>query len=87
MTAKKVAIVTAAGRGIGAAIAEELASVGYSLALMSPSGKANELAQALGGVGLTGSVTQPEDLQKLVELVMEQYGRIDGVVNHTGHPP
>jgi NAD(P)-dependent dehydrogenase (short-subunit alcohol dehydrogenase family) len=87
MTAKKVAIVTAAGRGMGAAIAKELAAAGYSLALMSPSGTASELAQSLGGVGLTGSVTEPDDLQKLVELAMDRYGQIDGVVNHTGHPP
>jgi NAD(P)-dependent dehydrogenase (short-subunit alcohol dehydrogenase family) len=87
MTVKRVAIVTAAGRGMGAAIAKELAAAGYSLALMSPSGTANELAQSLGAVGLTGSVTQPDDLQKLVELAMERYGQIDAVVNHTGHPP
>lgn len=87
MTAKKVAIVTAAGRGIGAAIAQELAAAGYSLALMSPSGAASELAQSLQGVGLAGSVTELDDLQKLVELALERYGQIDAVVNHTGHPP
>lgn len=87
MTPLKVAIVTAAGRGMGAAIARELASTGYRLALMSPSGAAAELAQELGGVGLAGSVTEPTDLQRLVDLAMEQYGQIDAVVNHTGHPP
>jgi NAD(P)-dependent dehydrogenase (short-subunit alcohol dehydrogenase family) len=87
MTTKKVAIVTAAGRGIGAAIARELAAVGYELALMSPSGSAAELAQSLGGLGLAGSVTNPADLERLVDQTMQQYGRIDAVVNHTGHPP
>ena len=87
MTEKKVAIVTAAGRGMGAAIAEELAAAGYELALMSPSGAAAELAQTLNGLGLTGSVTEVADLQKLVEQTMARYGRIDAVVNHTGHPP
>ncbi len=87
MTIKKVAIVTAAGRGMGAAIAKELAAAGYELALMSPSGAAEELAQSLGGLGLTGSVTNPADLQRLVDQTMQQYGRIDAVVNHTGHPP
>ena len=45
----KVAIVTAAGRGMGAAIAEELAAQGYQLALMSPSGGSVTLAEKLGG--------------------------------------
>lgn len=86
MTTKKVAIVTAAGRGMGAAIARELAG-DYHLALMSPSGAAEALAQSLNGLGLTGSVTNPDDLQKLVDQTMARYGRIDAVVNHTGHPP
>jgi len=86
LTTKKVAIVTAAGRGMGAAIARELAG-DYHLALMSPSGAAEALAQSLNGLGLTGSVTNPDDLQKLVDQTMARYGRIDAVVNHTGHPP
>lgn len=87
MTDSKTAIVTAAGKGMGAAIAKELASSGYQLALMSPSGSAEELAKQLDGVGLTGSVAEAEDLKKLVEMTMDRYGRIDAVVNHTGHPP
>jgi NAD(P)-dependent dehydrogenase (short-subunit alcohol dehydrogenase family) len=87
MTTGKVAIVTAAGRGMGAEIACELAGAGYQLALLSPSGSAEQLAQTLGGIGLTGSLTDPADLQKFVELAMQQYGRIDAVVNHSGHPP
>jgi NAD(P)-dependent dehydrogenase (short-subunit alcohol dehydrogenase family) len=87
MTTQKTAIVTAAGKGMGAAIARELADAGYNLALLSPSGAAEVLAQELGGFGLTGSVTSHNDLQQLVERTMERYGRIDAVVNHTGHPP
>ena len=87
MTENKTAIVTAAGKGMGAAIAKELASAGYKLALMSPSGSAEGLADQLGGVGLLGSVTEADDLKKLVDLTMDRYGRIDAVVNHTGHPP
>ncbi|MCP4415020.1 MAG: SDR family oxidoreductase [Chloroflexi bacterium] len=87
MNKQKTAIVTAAGKGMGAAIARELGEVGYNLALISPSGSAEGLAQELGGVGLTGSVTSTADLQKLVTMTMEKYGRIDAVVNHTGHPP
>ena len=87
MTETKTAIVTAAGKGMGAAIARELANSGYKLALMSPSGSAEELAQQLDAVGLTGSVTEADDLKNLVDRTMDRYGRIDAVVNHTGHPP
>lgn len=84
---EKVAIVTAAGKGIGAAIASELASAGYRVSLLSNSGGAIQLAKELGGLGMTGSVSNLSDLSKLVESTMEKFGRIDAVVNNTGHPP
>ncbi|MEZ4589902.1 MAG: SDR family oxidoreductase [Chloroflexota bacterium] len=87
MSSQKTAIVTAAGHGMGAAIARELAADGYNLALLSNSGGAVALAEELGGWGMTGSVTNQEDLQKLVDGAMGKYGRIDAVVNNTGHPP
>ena len=85
-SAQKVAAVTAAGSGMGAACARELARRGYAVALMSPSGKAEALANELGGLGLTGSVTKEADLESLVGATLERYGRIDGVVNSSGHP-
>ncbi|AOK32068.1 MULTISPECIES: SDR family oxidoreductase [Burkholderia] len=87
MTVEKVALVTAAGKGMGAAIAKELASNGYRVALMSPSGSAEKLAAEFGGIGIAGSVTDTADLDRLVHLTLERYGRIDAVVNNTGHPP
>ena len=60
---RKVAIVTAAGSGMGAACARELAGRGYAVSLMSPSGNAEALAKELGGLGLTGSVTEEADLE------------------------
>lgn len=87
MTNKPVTLITAAGRGMGAAIAHELAAAGHDLALMSPSGAKETLAQLPGAVGLAGSVTDPADLQKLVDLAMQKFGQVDGVVNNTGHPP
>ena len=84
---EKAAIVTAAGKGVGAAIARELAAAGYRVSLLSNSGGAVELAEELGGMGMTGSVTEPADLATLVESTLERFGRIDAVVNNTGHPP
>lgn len=82
-----VAIITGGGRGMGAAIARELHSRGYRLALMSPSGSAIELAGELGGLGTAGSTASLEDLKTLVDGTLARYGRIDAVVNNTGHPP
>jgi len=84
---EKVAVVTAAGSGMGAACARELAQRDYRVALMSPSGKAGELAEELGGFGLAGSVMEARDLESLVGEALDRYGRIDGVINSTGHPP
>lgn len=81
-----VAIVTAAGRGMGAACARELAERGYHVALMSVSEAARELAADLGGLGLRGSVTEVADLRRLVAAAIDRWGRIDAVVNNTGHP-
>jgi NAD(P)-dependent dehydrogenase (short-subunit alcohol dehydrogenase family) len=84
-SAEKVAIVTASGSGMGAACARELAQRGYAVALMSTSGKAEALAKELGGIGLTGSVTEEADLEALVGGTLERYGRVDAVINSTGH--
>ncbi|WP_341910697.1 SDR family oxidoreductase [Ferrovibrio terrae] len=83
----KVAIVTGAGKGMGAGILKKLAADGYRVAAMSPSGAAKTLAESLGGVGVTGSNAKADDVKALVDLTLDKYGRIDAVVNNTGHPP
>ena len=84
---QKVAIITAAGSGMGAAIARELAAQEYKVAILSSSGKGEALAQELGGLGITGSNREPADLARLVDATMAEYGRIDSVVNSAGHGP
>ena len=84
MSRQPVAIVTAAGQGIGAACAQALAERGYRLALMSRSGVSGDLAEKLGGVGMNGSVMEVADLESLVELALGTFGRVDAVVNNTG---
>jgi NAD(P)-dependent dehydrogenase (short-subunit alcohol dehydrogenase family) len=82
-----VAIVTAASKGIGAAIARRLSADGYQLVLMSSSGAVKRVAEELGAMSLTGSVTSPDDLSRLIETTVDAFGHVDAVVNNTGHPP
>ena len=84
---EKVAIITAASRGIGAACARELASRDYQVVLMSTTESVLDLAKELDGIGLVGTVTSHEDLLKLVNLAHTSWGRVDALVNNTGHPP
>ncbi|WP_031100868.1 MULTISPECIES: SDR family oxidoreductase [unclassified Streptomyces] len=82
---EKVAIVVGGGSGIGAACVREFAANGYQVVAMSPSGRARALAESLGGVGLDGSNTSVEDFRACVDLAVSKHGRIDAVVNSSGH--
>ena len=87
MATEKVALVTAGGSGMGAAAARRLAADGYRVGILSSSGKGEALAAELGGVGVTGSNQNAEDVARVVEAVMTKWGRIDGLVNSAGHGP
>ncbi|MGB5433066.1 MAG: SDR family oxidoreductase [Acidimicrobiia bacterium] len=87
MSDVRVAIITAAGSGMGAAVVRTLAADGYAVAVLSSSGKGEALAAELGGLGITGSNRSPDDLERLVDLTMDRWGRIDAVVNSAGHGP
>ena len=84
---KPVAIVTAAGRGIGAECARAMAHRGYAVSLLSRSDAAQELARELGGLGMSGSITEPVDLERLVTQTVETYGRLDALILNAGHAP
>ncbi len=81
----KVAIVVGGGSGIGAACVREFAANGYTVVGMSPSGRARELAESLGGAGVDGAKTEPDALRAVVDLTVSRFGRIDAVVNSSGH--
>ncbi|VIO77866.1 3-oxoacyl-[acyl-carrier-protein] reductase FabG [Bradyrhizobium ivorense] len=87
MAAEKVALVTAGGSGMGAAAARRLAADGFSVAILSSSGKGEALANELGGLGFTGSNRSNDDLKRAVDGVMARWGRIDALVNSAGHGP
>lgn len=85
--AEKVALVTAGGSGMGAGAARRLAADGFSVAILSSSGKGEALAAELGGFGVTGSNTSNGDLKRLVDAAMAKWGQIDVLVNSAGHGP
>ena len=87
MMAEQVALIVGGGSGIGADAARKLAEDGWKVGVMSSSGKGEALGKELGGLGFTGSNLEPDDLKAFVGAAMDQFGRIDGVVNCAGHGP
>jgi NAD(P)-dependent dehydrogenase (short-subunit alcohol dehydrogenase family) len=87
MTKNKVAIVTAAGSGMGAGAARKLAEDGFRVAILSSSGKGEALARELSGLGITGSNQSNDDLKRLVDQTVQKWGRVDVLVNSAGHGP
>jgi 3-oxoacyl-[acyl-carrier protein] reductase len=78
----KLALVTGASRGIGRAIAEELARAGATVVLGYRSGKdeAEELAAAIGGRAVQADVSSSEEAKRLVA----EAGDVDVLVNNAG---
>jgi 3-oxoacyl-[acyl-carrier protein] reductase len=87
----KVALVTGASRGIGAAIARRLAHDGFAVAINYVSGaaEANTLVAELqqGGTSayaIQGDVSKADDVRRIFETVEQQLGKIDVLVNNAG---
>jgi 3-oxoacyl-[acyl-carrier protein] reductase len=90
----KVALIAAASRGLGRAIAEELGAEGASL-VMCARGKealteASEAVRAASGVdvlSVPADVSRPDDVTRLVRSAIARFGRIDILVTNAGGPP
>jgi len=85
MPSAPVAIVTAAGKGIGAACGRLLAQQGYHLALFARGSELGNLATELDALAVTGDLADSATIERLVHETQQRYGRVDAVVNNTAH--
>ncbi|MDA8229245.1 MAG: 3-oxoacyl-[acyl-carrier-protein] reductase [Desulfitobacterium hafniense] len=91
MLNENVAVVTGAGRGIGRAIAVELAAAGAKV-IVNYAGRADKAEETVtfirekGGEGFAvqADVSNSEDVEKLFQTVMDKYGKVDILVNNAG---
>jgi 3-oxoacyl-[acyl-carrier protein] reductase len=90
----KVALVAASSKGLGRAVAEELAAEGAHL-VMCARGKetldqtADSIRQKTGVkvVAVAADVSDPKDAARVVKAAFDEFGRVDILVNNSGGPP
>lgn len=96
MSEKPVAIVTGASRGIGKAIAKELAGLGFNIVINYfdfKDGKPDDSAakktekEISRSQILRGDISKAEERKKLVDFAKEKFGRCDMLVNNAGVAP
>jgi len=87
----RVALVTGGSKGLGQAMAEGLASAGADLVIVSRTpgeaeAAAKQIAQDHGCkvIGVAADVTQPADIEKVVQQTLADFGHIDILINNAG---
>lgn len=86
----KVALITGGSRGIGAAVAQALATAGAAVAVCARNGEAAAAtasaiaAQGGQALGVAADVSRAEDAERLVKACLERFGRLDILVNNAG---
>lgn len=89
---ERVAIVTGAGRGLGAAIARALAEAGARVVLGDIDPEVEAVAEGLRADGyaalaVTADIARPAETERLVAVAVEHFGRVDILVNNAGICP
>ena len=86
----KVALITGGSRGIGAAVAQTLATAGAAVVVCARNGEAAAASAsaiaAQGGqaLGVAADVSRAEDAERLMKACLERFGRLDILVNNAG---
>lgn len=87
----KIAIVTGGSKGLGLAMAEGFASAGAATALVSrheseAQAAADRIRREYGqkSIGLQADVTDPQQIQAMVDRVLAEFGKVDVLVNNAG---
>ena len=86
----KVALITGGSRGIGAAVAQTLATAGAAVVVCARNGEAAAAtasaiaAQGGQALGVAADVSRAEDAERLVKACLERFGRLDILVNNAG---
>ena len=83
----KVAIVTGSSKGIGCAIAKQLARAGASVVVNSRSiNEAQVVSDQIGNgsIAISADVGDPSACQQLINDTIKQFGRLDILVNNAG---
>ncbi len=91
MATPRVAIVTGGSRGIGRAIAEELAGGGFNV-VVNYATRPDAADEVVAGIAASGGraiavgadIGRSDDRKRLIEATLEQFGRIDVLVNNAG---
>jgi 3-oxoacyl-[acyl-carrier protein] reductase len=89
---KRVAIVTGAGRGVGAAAAQALAEAGASVLLCDIDPQVETVAAELRAAGgdtaaAVSDISRPVETERLVAAAVARFGRLDILVNNAGICP
>ena len=91
MTGDKVAMVTGGNRGIGLGITEGLLQAGYRVSILATRPEPTDLMERLRTLGevryTQGSVAEQESHQRYLDQTVDEWGRVDLLVNNAGVAP